>query len=133
MKPTTFKALVITEIEGKQYLWQIQDKSVDDLPAGDVPVRVHFSSLNYKDGNHGRGDPPGRSGSADRLDVEPTAQGTLYRQSDGLSAIGTEEICTVYRRTALRTRARKVRGCRPSMPSVSSHWIECPSDTSFTA
>ncbi|BBO90631.1 YhdH/YhfP family quinone oxidoreductase [Desulfosarcina ovata] len=49
MKPTTFRALVITETENKQYLRQIQDKSVDDLPAGDVLVRVHFSSLNYKD------------------------------------------------------------------------------------
>lgn len=49
MAVTAFKALVITETEDKQYTRQIIDKSVDDLPPGDVVVQVHYSSLNYKD------------------------------------------------------------------------------------
>jgi len=32
------------------YTRRITEKSLDDLPAGEVLVRVHYSSLNYKDG-----------------------------------------------------------------------------------
>ncbi|MBT8359416.1 MAG: oxidoreductase, partial [Deltaproteobacteria bacterium] len=49
MEGTSFKALVITETEDKKYLRQICDKTVDDLPPGDVIIQVHYSSLNYKD------------------------------------------------------------------------------------
>ena len=45
----TFKAMVVEEAEDKRYLRKITDKSVDDLPPGDVLVRVKYSSLNYKD------------------------------------------------------------------------------------
>jgi len=44
-----FKALVVSETEDKQYIRQIVDKTLDDLPQGDVVVQVHYSSLNYKD------------------------------------------------------------------------------------
>ena len=49
MADTAFKALVITETAEKQYVRHIMDKNVDDLPPGDVLVRVYYSSLNYKD------------------------------------------------------------------------------------
>ena len=44
-----FKALVLEEDDGKVSN-QIKDLSVDDLPEGDVLVRVEYSDVNYKDG-----------------------------------------------------------------------------------
>ena len=44
-----FPALVLTEADGKVSA-ALQDLSTDDLPAGDVTVRVTHSGLNYKDG-----------------------------------------------------------------------------------
>jgi acrylyl-CoA reductase (NADPH) len=49
MTAKTFKALVVSETADKQYRREILDRQVDDLPAGDVLVEVHYSSLNYKD------------------------------------------------------------------------------------
>ena len=45
----TFKALVLEETDGKVSN-QIKDLSIDDLPEGDVLVRVEYSDVNYKDG-----------------------------------------------------------------------------------
>jgi len=44
-----FRALVVTETEPKQFARKIETRSVDDLPAGDLLIHVHYSSLNYKD------------------------------------------------------------------------------------
>lgn len=43
-----FKALVVTKNNGAVE-HQVRHLTVDDLPAGDVLVGVHYSSLNYKD------------------------------------------------------------------------------------
>lgn len=45
----TFKALWITETENKIFQQQIIERNIEDLPAGNVLIRVKFSSLNYKD------------------------------------------------------------------------------------
>jgi acrylyl-CoA reductase (NADPH) len=45
-----YKALLITETPAGKFERQIVEKPIDDLPAGDVLVRVHYSALNYKDG-----------------------------------------------------------------------------------
>lgn len=47
---TYFKALVVRMSEDKQFTRSIEEKKIDDLPEGDVLVRVKYSSLNYKDG-----------------------------------------------------------------------------------
>ncbi len=47
--PDKFKALVVTETNEKQFIRSIEQKTIDDLPEGDVVVRVLYSSLNYKD------------------------------------------------------------------------------------
>lgn len=49
MADRTFKALVVWETEDKHYQREILTRQVDDLPPGDVLVKVHYSSLNYKD------------------------------------------------------------------------------------
>ena len=50
MASKTFKAMVVQETADGTYARRIAEKSLDDLPAGEVLVRVHYSSLNYKDG-----------------------------------------------------------------------------------
>ena len=45
-----YKALVIEEVGAGRFSRQILKRSIDDLPAGEVLMRVCFSSLNYKDG-----------------------------------------------------------------------------------
>lgn len=49
MSPRQFKAMVVSETTDKHFTKAITMKSVDDLPQGDVLIRVHYSSLNYKD------------------------------------------------------------------------------------
>ncbi|MBC2712217.1 MAG: YhdH/YhfP family quinone oxidoreductase [Desulfosarcina sp.] len=49
MTSKTFNALVVDAGEGNSYVRQIKKRTVDDLPDGDVLIRVHYSSLNYKD------------------------------------------------------------------------------------
>ena len=49
MNPKTFKAMVVTEKEKGQFVREIKDRNIDDLPQGDVLVNVKYSSLNYKD------------------------------------------------------------------------------------
>lgn len=44
------KALLITETTDGKFTRQIIHRSIDDLPPGDVLIRVHYSALNFKDG-----------------------------------------------------------------------------------
>ncbi len=44
-----FKAIVVRQDDNKQLSSNIETLSVDELPAGDVLVRVAYSSLNFKD------------------------------------------------------------------------------------
>jgi putative YhdH/YhfP family quinone oxidoreductase len=48
MGPGKFKALIVEEQEGK-FKREIKSKLIRDLPDGDLLVKVHYSSLNYKD------------------------------------------------------------------------------------
>ena len=49
MGQKTFKALVVTEVGKDQFTREIKERSVNDLPQGEVLVRVKYSSMNYKD------------------------------------------------------------------------------------
>jgi NADPH:quinone reductase-like Zn-dependent oxidoreductase len=49
MESKTFKAMIVEEMPQKTFTRKISEKSIDDLPDGDVLVRVMYSSLNYKD------------------------------------------------------------------------------------
>ena len=49
MENNSFKALVIKEKDDGSYDREIDARTMADLPDGDVLVRVHYSSLNYKD------------------------------------------------------------------------------------
>jgi putative YhdH/YhfP family quinone oxidoreductase len=50
MSNTSFRALVVSKNDDDTYTREITDRSLQDLPEGEVLLRVHYSSLNYKDG-----------------------------------------------------------------------------------
>ena len=45
----TFRALRIEEDENGNFNRNIIDRNLDDLPEGDVLIKVHYAALNYKD------------------------------------------------------------------------------------
>jgi len=45
----TFQALVVSETADQRFIREIRQRTLAELPAGDVLIRVHYSSLNYKD------------------------------------------------------------------------------------
>ncbi|PKM84636.1 MAG: oxidoreductase [Firmicutes bacterium HGW-Firmicutes-11] len=49
MKNKKFRAYWVTEDAEKRYSQEILDREIDDLPPGDVLIKVSYSSLNYKD------------------------------------------------------------------------------------
>jgi putative YhdH/YhfP family quinone oxidoreductase len=52
-----FKSLVVDKTTDKQFVRTIRERSISDLPQGDLLVRVHYSSLNYKDALSATGHP----------------------------------------------------------------------------
>ncbi|MDD2336115.1 MAG: YhdH/YhfP family quinone oxidoreductase [Geobacteraceae bacterium] len=49
MTANNFVAMIVEETEDKNYPIRIGERSVKDLPSGDILMKVHYSSLNYKD------------------------------------------------------------------------------------
>lgn len=57
MSEKTFTAMLVEETEPKKFTRRILTRSVDELPAGELLLRVHYSSLNYKDALSATGRP----------------------------------------------------------------------------
>jgi len=49
MNKTLFRAMVVEETADHRYTSSIRTRAVSDLPKGEVLIKVHYSSLNYKD------------------------------------------------------------------------------------
>lgn len=47
--PQTFTAMVVSETEDKKFTREVKERSLTDLPAGELLIEVKYSSLNYKD------------------------------------------------------------------------------------
>ncbi|MEH6566498.1 MAG: YhdH/YhfP family quinone oxidoreductase [Halopseudomonas sp.] len=88
-----FKALVVNEDAGK-YVASVTSRHIDDLPAGDVLVRVHYSSLNYKDALSASGN----KGVTRSFPHTPgiDAAGVVEASSVAELSIGDEVIITGY-------------------------------------
>ncbi len=54
---TEFKALLVEQVEKKVFNRSLVTRSVEDLPAGELVVKVHYSSLNFKDALSAVGNP----------------------------------------------------------------------------
>ncbi len=49
MTEKTYRAMVVEEIGEKRFSRSINEKTIDQLPDGEVLIKVSWSSLNYKD------------------------------------------------------------------------------------
>jgi acrylyl-CoA reductase (NADPH) len=52
-----FRALVVEKTADKMFERSIRERTIDDLPPGDLLVKIHYSSLNYKDALSATGHP----------------------------------------------------------------------------
>ncbi|QLF91796.1 YhdH/YhfP family quinone oxidoreductase [Pseudomonas sp. ABC1] len=90
---THFKALQVHEQQGS-FVSSIVERRVDELPAGEVLIRVHYSSLNYKDALSASGN----RGVTREYPHTPgiDASGVVAESSVGEFAVGDEVIVTGY-------------------------------------
>ena len=93
MKPTNYRAFWITEQEGR-YNRQIIRRSIDELPAYNTLIRVHYSSLNYKDALSINGN----KGITKKFPHQPgiDAAGEIVASDDPKCKIGDRVIVTGY-------------------------------------
>ena len=89
-----FKALVVDKTPDKQFVREIHERSIADLPPGDLVVRVHYSSLNYKDALSATGHP----GVTRQFPHTPgiDAAGEVVSCESGAFAPGDKVIVTGY-------------------------------------
>jgi len=94
MSETQFRALVIEETEPKKFVSSIKTRSLDELPAGEVLVRVHYSALNYKDALSS----VGNRGVTRNYPHTPgvDASGVVAASDDPQFATGDEVLVTSY-------------------------------------
>lgn len=90
----SFKALQTSENAQGEFESRIVERQIDDLPAGEVLIRVRYSSLNYKDALSASGN----RGVTRSFPHTPgiDAAGTVAQSSVGEFAEGDEVIVTGY-------------------------------------
>jgi acrylyl-CoA reductase (NADPH) len=57
MEDTVYKAMIVEEPQKGTFTRRIGERRISDLPPGEVVIRVHYSSLNYKDALSATGHP----------------------------------------------------------------------------
>ncbi len=89
-----FKSLYVTENENNEYTREIVERDIESLPEGDVLIRVHYSSLNYKDALSCIGN----KGVTRKYPHTPgvDAAGIVEESSSSEFKIGTKVIVTGY-------------------------------------
>ncbi len=94
MSVQSFKAMVVRETDDRQFVPEIAQKGVDDLPDGDVLIQVAYSSLNYKDALSATG----HKGITRRYPHTPgiDAAGVVVESADPAWAPGDEVIVTGF-------------------------------------
>lgn len=92
--PQTFKAIVVSERADKKFVREVQQRNMDDLPAGELIIEVRYSSLNYKDALSASGN----KGVTRRYPHTPgiDAAGTVVDCSNRSFAVGDQVIVTGY-------------------------------------
>lgn len=91
--PQMFKALIVNKQE-EQFSVEVQNLSLTDLPEGEVLIRVHYSSVNYKDSlaSIPNGNIVTRYPFVPGIDLA----GTVVSSSDSRFQEGDEVIATSY-------------------------------------
>ena len=93
MKPITFKSLVIEDLND-HLSRTVKTKSISDLPNNNLLIRVHYSSLNYKDALSASGN----KGVTRTYPHTPgiDAVGTVVHSDNALYLEGEEVVVTSY-------------------------------------
>jgi len=94
MNVSTFRALVVSQTDEKTFTREITERSITDLPEGEVLIRVHFSSLNYKDGLSCIGNPGVTRNYPHTPGID--ASGKVTESSDSRFKEGDSVIVTGY-------------------------------------
>lgn len=91
---TTFTALVVEKTADKRFQRSIRERSLADLAGGELLVRVHYSSLNYKDALSATGHP----GVTRQFPHTPgiDAAGEVVSCADNAFSAGEKVIVTSY-------------------------------------
>jgi acrylyl-CoA reductase (NADPH) len=94
MMVDTYRALVVTELADGTFSRQVSTKKIDDLPAGEVLIKVQYSSLNYKDALSATGN----KGVTKKYPHTPgiDAAGTVAESSVPEFAVGDEVFVTGF-------------------------------------
>lgn len=91
--PTSYKAVVVRETpEG--YTRSVEDKNIDGLPDNEVLIRVHYSSLNYKDALSASGNRGVTSEYPHTPGID--AAGVVVSSSDNRFSKGDKVVVTSY-------------------------------------
>ena len=91
---SSFKALLVEQPENKVFRRLIAERTIDDLPEGELLVRVHYSSLNFKDALSATGNPGVTRNFPHTPGID--AAGEVISCSDGSFAAGEQVIVTSY-------------------------------------
>ncbi|MDX2494320.1 MAG: YhdH/YhfP family quinone oxidoreductase [Desulfuromusa sp.] len=91
---TEFKALLVEQPEKKVFTRSVATRSLDDLPEGELVVKVHYSSLNFKDALSSVGNPGVTRNFPHTPGID--AAGEVVSCSDGSFQPGDKVIVTSY-------------------------------------
>jgi putative YhdH/YhfP family quinone oxidoreductase len=91
---TEFKAFVVEKTDSGQFQRQIRERCINDLPQGDLVVRVHYSSLNYKDALSATGNPGVTRNYPHTPGID--AAGEVVACESGAFAVGDRVLVTGY-------------------------------------
>jgi len=93
MTSKNYKALVVEEKNGR-FVQSVKTVRTDDLPANDLLIRVHYSSLNYKDALSATGNKAVTKNYPFTPGID--AAGVVVKSSDERFSPGDEVIVTSY-------------------------------------
>ncbi len=91
---TTFKALLVEKAEDKTFTRSVVERNIDELPEGNLLIRVSYSSLNYKDALSASGNPGVTRNFPHTPGID--AAGTVVSCDDNTFSQGDEVIVTGY-------------------------------------
>jgi len=91
---TEFKALLVEQPEKKVFTRAVLTRTIDDLPEGELVVKVHYSSLNFKDALSAVGNPGVTRNFPHTPGID--AAGEVVSCSDGAFQTGDKVIVTSY-------------------------------------
>ncbi|SDZ74718.1 putative quinone oxidoreductase, YhdH/YhfP family [Desulfuromusa kysingii] len=91
---TEFQALLVEQPEKKVFTRAVVTRSLDELPAGDLVVKVHYSSLNFKDALSATGNPGVTRNFPHTPGID--AAGEVVSCGDGAFQPGDKVIVTSY-------------------------------------